>query len=113
MTAKRRQLRFGAFMNEPGCHPTGWRHPDAVCETDLGIRHLVEIARLAERGKLDAVFFQDSVAIPGSTALYGGKPFNVRSGRQAHIEPVSVIAALRSEERRVGKECRSRWSPYH
>src|ERR1035437_4601254 len=23
------------------------------------------------------------------------------------------IAALRSEERRVGKECRSRWSPYH
>ena len=23
------------------------------------------------------------------------------------------MAALRSEERRVGKECRSRWSPYH
>ena len=22
-------------------------------------------------------------------------------------------ADLRSEERRVGKECRSRWSPYH
>ena len=22
-------------------------------------------------------------------------------------------AAIRSEERRVGKECRSRWSPYH
>ena len=28
---------------------------------------------------------------------------------------VSVLdhAAFRSEERRVGKECRSRWSPYH
>ena len=26
----------------------------------------------------------------------------------------SVLAAVvRSEERRVGKECRSRWSPYH
>ena len=24
-----------------------------------------------------------------------------------------VVAYLRSEERRVGKECRSRWSPYH
>ena len=23
------------------------------------------------------------------------------------------LADLRSEERRVGKECRSRWSPYH
>ena len=26
---------------------------------------------------------------------------------------LSVNAVLRSEERRVGKECRSRWSPYH
>ena len=24
-----------------------------------------------------------------------------------------VIEVVRSEERRVGKECRSRWSPYH
>src|SRR3712207_8979641 len=24
-----------------------------------------------------------------------------------------VTAQVRSEERRVGKECRSRWSPYH
>ena len=26
---------------------------------------------------------------------------------------VPVINLTRSEERRVGKECRSRWSPYH
>ena len=26
---------------------------------------------------------------------------------------VTVFQYLRSEERRVGKECRSRWSPYH
>ena len=25
----------------------------------------------------------------------------------------ALLAQLRSEERRVGKECRSRWSPYH
>src|SRR5256886_17420097 len=25
----------------------------------------------------------------------------------------NVWVAIRSEERRVGKECRSRWSPYH
>src|SRR2546429_7691053 len=24
-----------------------------------------------------------------------------------------ILPVLRSEERRVGKECRSRWSPYH
>src|ERR1035438_4492237 len=27
--------------------------------------------------------------------------------------PVHDVAQDRSEERRVGKECRSRWSPYH
>ena len=28
-------------------------------------------------------------------------------------KPVFAAADERSEERRVGKECRSRWSPYH
>ena len=26
---------------------------------------------------------------------------------------IDLSACFRSEERRVGKECRSRWSPYH
>mgnify|MGYP006903150943 CR=1 FL=1 len=26
---------------------------------------------------------------------------------------INGVGQLRSEERRVGKECRSRWSPYH
>ena len=29
------------------------------------------------------------------------------------LNKVTVGWASRSEERRVGKECRSRWSPYH
>ena len=28
-------------------------------------------------------------------------------------ENLMILLELRSEERRVGKECRSRWSPYH
>ena len=33
---------------------------------------------------------------------------------QAHTSLIDpAVADLRSEERRVGKECRSRWSPYH
>ena len=30
-----------------------------------------------------------------------------------HIAKLQQLLASRSEERRVGKECRSRWSPYH
>ena len=32
---------------------------------------------------------------------------------QATLANKSVFLTTRSEERRVGKECRSRWSPYH
>src|SRR3712207_6847287 len=35
--------------------------------------------------------------------------------RSSHSSSVDLagVAQTRSEERRVGKECRSRWSPYH
>ena len=33
--------------------------------------------------------------------------------RTAHLEQLRGTLVERSEERRVGKECRSRWSPYH
>src|SRR3712207_4984338 len=37
-----------------------------------------------------------------------------RDGMPVTTPAVSLIlSTLRSEERRVGKECRSRWSPYH
>ena len=32
---------------------------------------------------------------------------------EVFVNGVSVGTHTRSEERRVGKECRSRWSPYH
>ena len=38
--------------------------------------------------------------------VFKGKVFLVTRNVFTHDEP-------RSEERRVGKECRSRWSPYH
>src|SRR5256885_14766472 len=60
--------------------------------------------------------------------FFGQNLANLRLYRRAGLEYVDIIrvqarqhAALsrklgeirRSEERRVGKECRSRWSPYH
>ena len=34
-------------------------------------------------------------------------------GYSDYLPIVLVLSPSRSEERRVGKECRSRWSPYH
>src|SRR2546430_7657606 len=37
-----------------------------------------------------------------------------RGQREGHAEERrQKLSPIRSEERRVGKECRSRWSPYH
>ena len=39
---------------------------------------------------------------------------STRQSRKGEISSWKAYApAHRSEERRVGKECRSRWSPYH
>ena len=45
---------------------------------------------------------------------------SVKNGRDSNPKYLGVkkydgevVKVLRSEERRVGKECRSRWSPYH
>src|SRR2546426_12161770 len=39
----------------------------------------------------------------------------VRAGESfaGQVAPKQCVRIMRSEERRVGKECRSRWSPYH
>ena len=48
-------------------------------------------------------------------ALLGGAFSNARHiGDMLEYAMVLCLCGLaRSEERRVGKECRSRWSPYH
>src|ERR1039458_10160132 len=48
-------------------------------------------------------------------AQCGGCNFcHVQGDRASDEKPEKVTARMmRSEERRVGKECRSRWSPYH
>ena len=35
------------------------------------------------------------------------------AGVVPRLKQMTVLGTFRSEERRVGKECRSRWSPYH
>src|SRR3712207_7750184 len=52
-----------------------------------------------------AAVYQQSVSLQdGPFSLH----FNISEIGMPFFQPI-----LRSEERRVGKECRSRWSPYH
>src|SRR2546422_4255957 len=39
--------------------------------------------------------------------------FTFERSQRKNSTPLACASVKRSEERRVGKECRSRWSPYH
>ena len=45
--------------------------------------------------------------------LNGMKEYEAIEAEYIHVSQKDIKPCLRSEERRVGKECRSRWSPYH
>ena len=66
---------------------------------------------------------KDRVECVGSKFYTTDKPIKVRESQFIKVDDeitcakyITWLAApldYRSEERRVGKECRSRWSPYH
>src|SRR2546430_4800985 len=75
-----------------------------VCSSDLLERGGDRLV-IAERKCL----FADDLA--GFMAFAGDQQYVAR--RELVDRGTDRLAPVRSEERRVGKECRSRWSPYH
>ena len=65
-----------------------------------------------QSGLAAAVLKAEAAFQQGSPAL---KTFAEKHTEAAHTARAALgsIGHRRSEERRVGKECRSRWSPYH
>ena len=64
----------------------------------------------ADRRPDNAVDLGDGVEIPRG---FYAVPVETGLSNSAQVEIKSGVEEGRSEERRVGKECRSRWSPYH
>src|SRR2546430_13563693 len=75
-----------------------------VCSSDLRMIQAYHRSRGQDRTQ---VIVPDAAhgTNPASAVLCGFEVVEVRSGTDGRVD--------RSEERRVGKECRSRWSPYH
>ena len=55
---------------------------------------------------------QDNIIAVPETHNYNSSEINLNDAINVDFRSSSQLEE-RSEERRVGKECRSRWSPYH
>jgi FMN-dependent oxidoreductase (nitrilotriacetate monooxygenase family) len=94
-------LRLALFLF-PGYHFGAWRLPDAIPEIDLGIEHYVRAARLAEEGKMDAIFFEDQAAVPRSNDILRGDTYGAASPRGIHLDPSILLPALAMVTKHLG-----------
>ena len=69
-----------------------------------GVRHARAVTVIAGRARHADVVY--------STGMFGRSSLGAWLARTPIVLKITADPA-RSEERRVGKECRSRWSPYH
>ena len=54
-----------------------------------------------------------SISFKANSTAVNNEPKTNLAADKPKKAPLPEKKFLRSEERRVGKECRSRWSPYH
>src|SRR5256885_7083579 len=64
-------------------------------------------------GTIEGVLFSECYAQFEHLLKEDAPVFVLGRADRARGEPQVIVERIRSEERRVGKECRSRWSPYH
>lgn len=76
--------------------------PDAIPEVDIGIEHYVRAAQLAEQGKMDAIFFEDTATVPRSNDLLKGDTYGGISPRAIHLEPMMLLPALAMVTKKLG-----------
>jgi FMN-dependent oxidoreductase (nitrilotriacetate monooxygenase family) len=95
MSATRKKLLLNAFqMCSPSQSWAGmWTHERDRCTAYTDIDYYIELARLAERGLFDSIFFADSI---GLMDKYGGDPAEaIRAGAMAPMnDPTLVIPAM-------------------
>ncbi len=95
-----RKLRLGLSIRGHGYHPAAWRHPDVPADGTLRVEHYVRSAQIAERGKLDMIFFADGAGIRQGDNPRGALS---RTGRDMlELEPTMLLPALAMVTRHVG-----------
>jgi len=92
------QIKIAAIANGYGGHVSSWRHPAAPVNASQRLEPLLHMARVAEAGKLDAIFLPDSnqlsVRDPETQSRTGR--YNVK------FEPFTILSAMAAVTSRIG-----------
>ena len=84
-----RRLHLGAFMRPVTIHTGAWRYPGAYPDANFNFAHIKRFAQTLERGRFDAFFMADHLAVLNM-------PMDAlkRSSTPTSFEPMTLLPAL-------------------
>lgn len=92
-----RRLRLGAFMRPVSIHTAAWRYPDAFPDANFNFAHYQRFAETLERGRFDAFFMADHLAV-----LNMPMAALKRSATVTSFDPLTLLPALAVTTRHLG-----------
>jgi FMN-dependent oxidoreductase (nitrilotriacetate monooxygenase family) len=92
MASNARQIHLNAFLRNVGQHEAAWRLPETDVAAVTDIEHYRNLAKIAERGKLDAIFFADHPVLKDRAQ---DRPWDT-------LDPFTLIAALSGVTTKIG-----------
>jgi FMN-dependent oxidoreductase (nitrilotriacetate monooxygenase family) len=95
--SSKRQLKLGAFMRPISIHTGAWRYPGAQPDANFNLAHIKRLAQTLERGRFDAFFMADHLAVLNMP---------VKALRRSHtvtsFEPFTLLSYLAGATERIG-----------
>src|SRR5262245_6046830 len=95
--ARTQQLRLGAFMRPVSIHAGAWRYPGALADANFNFAHLRRFAETLERGRFDAFFMADHLAVLNMPLEALQRSHTVTS-----FEPCTLLSALAGATKHIG-----------
>lgn len=92
-----RRLRLGAFMRPVSIHTAAWRYPGAFPDANFNFAHYQRFAETLERGRFDAFFMADHLAV-----LNMPMAALKRSATVTSFDPLTLLPALAVTTRHLG-----------
>lgn len=90
-------IHLGVII-DAGSHVAAWRHPTVPANAAWSVDHAVSVAKLAENGLFDMVFFADSLAVEGAEDLAIAQ----FAEPARHVDPLLLLSAIAAHTSRIG-----------